>query len=82
MEGHPGLVVHGPLNLISILDYWRDVHGSGKFPRSVEYRAMAPLYAGDEYLVKTKGVNHENKTRSFEIVAQKGDTTCMKAVVV
>ena len=23
VEGHPGLVVHGPLNLINMLDYWR-----------------------------------------------------------
>ncbi|CEJ83797.1 hypothetical protein VHEMI03261 [[Torrubiella] hemipterigena] len=75
VEGHPGLVVHGPLNLINILDYWRDMHGAGKFPRSVEYRAMSPLYAGDEYLIKTKSINQENKTKAFEVVAEKGDTT-------
>ncbi|KAL6884750.1 hypothetical protein GGI43DRAFT_419303 [Trichoderma evansii] len=26
VENHPGLVVHGPLNLINMLDYWRDTH--------------------------------------------------------
>ncbi|KKZ63905.1 mesaconyl-C4 CoA hydratase [[Emmonsia] crescens] len=30
VEGHPGLVVHGPLNLISILDLWRDVQAAQK----------------------------------------------------
>ncbi|OAX81198.1 hypothetical protein ACJ72_04467, partial [Emergomyces africanus] len=30
VEGHPGLVVHGPLNLISILDLWRDVRETQK----------------------------------------------------
>jgi hydroxyacyl-ACP dehydratase HTD2-like protein with hotdog domain len=63
VEGHRDLVVHGPLNLISILDLWRDVKGqnattssgsealdSGLFlPESISYRATSPLYAGDEY---------------------------------
>lgn len=43
---------------------------------------MSPLYAGDEYLIKTKSINQENKTKAFEVVAEKGDTTCMRAVVV
>ncbi|EEH45115.1 uncharacterized protein PADG_01265 [Paracoccidioides brasiliensis Pb18] len=30
VEGHRGLVVHGPLNLICMLDLWRDVHGAQK----------------------------------------------------
>ncbi|KAJ5897082.1 uncharacterized protein N7473_006481 [Penicillium subrubescens] len=58
VEGHRDIVVHGPLNLISILDLWRDIKGEGKesgleamelVPRSISYRATSPLYAGDEY---------------------------------
>ena len=58
MEGHRGVVVHGPLNLICMLDLWRDVHGSkgnGKpelvMPESISYRATSPLYADEKYQV-------------------------------
>lgn len=61
VEGHRDIVVHGPLNLISILDLWRDIQGKGKgrdvgdavemVPRSISYRATSPLYAGDEYKI-------------------------------
>lgn len=60
VEGHRDIVVHGPLNLISILDLWRDIQAKGKksvrdtmevVPLSVSYRATSPLYAGDEYKI-------------------------------
>lgn len=56
VEGHKDIVVHGPLNLISILDLWRDTQGQGAdptalIPRSISYRATSPLYAGDEYKI-------------------------------
>lgn len=49
--------MHGPLNLISILDLWRDVKGktaadpSEVIPHRISYRATSPLYAGDEYQI-------------------------------
>lgn len=57
VEGHRGLVVHGPMNLISILDFWRDVrYDEGTFadsslivPHSISYRATSPLYAEEDY---------------------------------
>lgn len=57
VEGHKDIVVHGPLNLISILDLWRDVKGktaadpSEVIPQRISYRATSPLYAGDEYRI-------------------------------
>lgn len=63
VEGHKDIVVHGPLNLILMLDLWRDVQSQkadaaaaaagqkGVFPKSISYRATSPLYAGDEYQV-------------------------------
>lgn len=61
VEGHRDIVVHGPLNLISILDLWRDTKGRGQgksvcdamevVPRGISYRATSPLYAGDEYKI-------------------------------
>lgn len=52
VEGHPTIVVHGPLNLINMLDFWRDEkEGEGGYaiPSSIQYRATAPFYAGEKY---------------------------------
>lgn len=68
IEGHPGVVVHGPLNLICSLDYWKDVNQ--RLPTEVAYRAMAPVYSGDEYKIRADG---------DAVVVQKQDTICMKA---
>ena len=77
VEGHPGLVVHGPLNLISMLDYWRDVHGSS--PAGITYRAMSPLYAGERYQISSK---QNDKEAGHEIIVEKSDgTVCMRAQV-
>src|SRR4051812_25278366 len=36
VEGHPTTVVHGPLNLVNLLDLWRDYTRSGnKPPKSI-----------------------------------------------
>ena len=51
VEGHREIVVHGPLNLINMLDFWRDEKGQGGYatPKSIRYRATAPFYAGEKY---------------------------------
>ncbi|OJJ46897.1 hypothetical protein ASPZODRAFT_141678 [Penicilliopsis zonata CBS 506.65] len=57
VEGHPNIVVHGPLNLICILDLWRDSrddsHGPQDLvlPQGISYRATSPLYAGETYTI-------------------------------
>ena len=51
VEGHRDLVVHGPLNLINMVNFWRDVRGGGAVPRKITYRATSPLYAGEKYRV-------------------------------
>ena len=79
MEGHPGVVVHGPLNLINILDYWRDVHGKGRDIGEVSYRAMAPLYAGEEYHIRTGEVEKTGHQKAYQILVEKGGVVCMKA---
>ena len=64
VEGHAGgLVVHGPLNLINMLHYWWDAHFKGcpvdevaMRIKEVSYRAMAPIYAGEEYTISTGSV--------------------------
>jgi hydroxyacyl-ACP dehydratase HTD2-like protein with hotdog domain len=52
VEGHRNVVVHGPLNLINMLDLWRDTAKKGDaeaVPCSIAYRAMKPLYVGEPY---------------------------------
>lgn len=55
IEGRSGIVVHGPLNLINMMDYWRDVHGQdGKVqPVEVKYRATSPVHATERYHILT-----------------------------
>ncbi|KAK1996812.1 hypothetical protein LX36DRAFT_658216 [Colletotrichum falcatum] len=79
VERHPNVVVHGPLNLIGMLDYWRDMYGRhGREVREVAYRAMSPLYAGDEYTIRTAGAEGDT---IYEIVVEKGSTVCMKGTI-
>lgn len=63
MEGHRDLVVHGPLNLINMLNLWRDTKGGDAVPRKITYRATSPLYAGETYRV----VLDEEKEKIAEV---------------
>ena len=83
MEGHRDLVVHGPLNLISILDLWRDTQGTGggpedAVPQRIAYRATSPLYVEDEYRV----VLEEGREGGGEVrILAPGDVVAMKAEI-
>lgn len=81
VENHPGLLVHGPLSLIGLLDYWKDVHGRGGGPRQVSYRALAPIYAGEEYVVGTGEVRESGNERLWEVLAEKGGVRCMRGEI-
>lgn len=77
--------MHGPLNLISILDLWRDLRGGGDsenldvvLPEKISYRATSPLYAEDEYrIVLTEGAD---KKSAVEIITPAGNVG-MKAEI-
>ncbi|UKZ76798.1 hypothetical protein TrVFT333_004510 [Trichoderma virens FT-333] len=81
-EGHPGVVVHGPLNVINLLDYWRDIHGSGTGPDEISYRAMSPVYAGEEYQIRTLDILEATDSKIFEVVAEKDGIVIMKASII
>lgn len=51
MEGHRDLVVHGPLNLINMVDFWRDIKGGSLLPKKTTYRATRPIYACEKYRI-------------------------------
>lgn len=81
MENHPGLVVHGPLNLINLLSYWQDIHGNGKNPRKITYRAISPLYAGETYRIQTSEVRDVENGRAWDLVVEKDGVVCMKTEI-
>ncbi|KAJ5145415.1 hypothetical protein N7448_002807 [Penicillium atrosanguineum] len=83
VEGHRDIVVHGPLNLISILDLWRDVRSRNSadpttiIPQRISYRATSPLYAGEEYRVL---LQEEGDIAKVDILAP-GEVVAMKAEI-
>ena len=83
VEGHRDIVVHGPLNLISILDLWRDIRSRNSadpttiIPQRISYRATSPLYAGEEYRVVLK---EDRDIAKVEILAP-GEVVAMKAEI-
>ncbi|PYH98171.1 C6 transcription factor [Aspergillus ellipticus CBS 707.79] len=82
VEGHKDIVVHGPLNLISILDLWRDTRGEGTelvLPERISYRATSPLYAEDEYRIVLDEEAGDGVAR-VQILAP-GDVVAMKAEI-
>ncbi|KAL1889127.1 hypothetical protein Sste5346_009073 [Sporothrix stenoceras] len=83
-ESHKGLVVHGPLNLINMLNFWQDAHGTAlnQSPRSIRYRAVNPIYAGEEYLARTIGkVGGEDGQPIWKLGMVKNGKDCMLADV-
>ncbi|KAF5530936.1 mesaconyl-C4 hydratase [Fusarium mexicanum] len=81
VEGHPAEVVHGPLNLINLLDYWRDIHGNGGSPRGITYRALSPLYAGQTYNIRTSAIQDAERGKTWEVLVEKDGTVCMKSEI-
>lgn len=92
-EGHRGAVVHGPLNLVLMLDLWRDVKTTGQdggevtlperdaepiFPKRISYRNTKPLYAGSWYRI---GMAAENEGKTEMRVVDENGATCVKGVV-
>lgn len=79
VEGHPDLVVHGPLNLICILDLWRDSRQGTRdtgaedaVPESITYRATSPVYVEEDYRIVLEGGDAR---------LLKGDVLAMKAEI-
>ncbi|KAF5239230.1 hypothetical protein FANTH_10032 [Fusarium anthophilum] len=75
IENHPGIVVHGPLNLINMLDYWRDVHGHNNGLSEITYRATGPIYADEQYTITTD--TQEQEDGKWRILVKKGERNCM-----
>jgi 3-methylfumaryl-CoA hydratase len=75
VEGHPGLVVHGPMLVMRLLDVVRAAHGDDAIER-LAFRAVAPTYAGAT--VRFSGWRTGSDVR---LEASDGVRTLMKADV-
>lgn len=84
MEGHPACVVHGPLNLICMLDYWRDfcAGGKGRRVREISYRAVAPVYAGETYEISAEEGKEDGDVVTWDVLVNKEGKTCMTGHIV
>jgi hydroxyacyl-ACP dehydratase HTD2-like protein with hotdog domain len=86
VEGHRDIVVHGPLNLINILDLWRDTRTSAPsskrqelvLPQSISYRATNPLYAEEEYRLV---LEDDGGVARVQVIGPDGITVAMKAEI-
>lgn len=86
VEGHRERVVHGPLNLVAMADFWRDelaaTTASGQEELAeIKYRATSPVYVGEGYTVReggdgTKEEEREKGVTRVEVVSDDG-TMCM-----
>jgi hydroxyacyl-ACP dehydratase HTD2-like protein with hotdog domain len=82
VEGHRDVVVHGPMNLVSMLDMWRDERGSREdvsYPKQIEYRATSPVYAGEGYRIMMDA-SVDNGRSDLTAVSDDG-TVCMKGSI-
>jgi hydroxyacyl-ACP dehydratase HTD2-like protein with hotdog domain len=64
-----------------LLDYWRDIHGEGAGPDEISYRAMSPVYGGEEYRIRTLDINETSSSRVYDVVAEKEGLVIMKASI-
>ena len=69
VEGYPDLVVHGPLIALLLLDAGsRRLGGS---PDSFSYRAVSPLFCGEEFTIAGRG-NPEDQTEVWAAHPERG----------
>jgi hydroxyacyl-ACP dehydratase HTD2-like protein with hotdog domain len=89
VEGHRNVVVHGPLNLISMLDLWRDkatedatgmLRAEIVMPTSIAYRATSPVYAGEGYRIILDKQASSDGTTPVAVVSDDG-TVCMRGTI-
>lgn len=87
VEGHRNVVVHGPLNQLSMLDLWRDeMVKQGKsndgivYPKELFYRATSPVYAREPYRILMPADASCSSQADIQVVSNDG-TVCMKGVM-
>lgn len=76
-DGHPGLLVHGPLQGAWMMQAVQDWLGVTAWPRSITYRHFAPAYCGDslECGGTVTAVNATDGSFDAELWVRKSDGT-------
>jgi 3-methylfumaryl-CoA hydratase len=74
VEGYPGLVVHGPLLVLLMLELPRR---RGKFPFSLSYRLRRPVFAGEQVLALGEPAGNGAELR---IATAREDRSCIADV--
>jgi hypothetical protein len=69
------------LNLINMIEYWRDVHSTGHEAGEITYMAKSPIYAGETYQIRTGEVIVGEGRRKLEILVEKNGVLCMKGEI-
>ncbi|KAK8019173.1 hypothetical protein PG990_004311 [Apiospora arundinis] len=85
VEGHPGLLVHGPLCLNLMLEVLRRSRRNTKDEEliisRIDYRNLAPLYVGDEMTVCVRSPPKKGQKHDVWIENQRGGL-CVKGTVI
>lgn len=74
-DGHPGLLIHGPLQGTYMIQAATAALGSGARIRSITYRHSAPAYLGDTLECGGTVTAVEDGTVELELWARKPDGT-------
>ncbi|KAI1435892.1 hypothetical protein GGR50DRAFT_693632 [Xylaria sp. CBS 124048] len=78
IEGHPSAVVHGPLNLMNMLDYFRDhICSPGFRAWECRYKILAPIYAGETYQIGAREFDDGVRMWGASVTGR-GGTTSMR----
>lgn len=74
-EGHPGLLIHGPLQGVYMVQAAEAFIGDAGRLRSVSYRHLAPAYLGDRLSCGGTVVAGDDALVDLELWARKDDGT-------
>lgn len=76
-------MVHGPINLLGILDLFRDVTARGPeyVPKSLIYRAQSPFYVGETARILLDEEGEGSNKWKAEVVDSFGKTGVKSGIV-
>jgi 3-methylfumaryl-CoA hydratase len=77
VEGHPNIVVHGPLLITSLTELVRERYGNDAI-HTVSYRMQSPAYADQELVF---AATKDAGSRDIALTGTRGDTTLVTASV-
>mgnify|MGYP001600821315 CR=1 FL=1 len=74
-DGHPGLLIHGPLQGTYMVQAAQEMLGPSARLRSITYRHLSPAYLGDSLACGGSITETEGNTVTLELWIRKGEGT-------